>query len=104
MKDIYVAVNKKPIKNFSEITILDYQHHGNSPKIYDVKHMTPLLCANQQREMIMDVVFQVDGQIEVSAETKFCVTHPINVTIPIFVKAKVKSLSANIRFYYNSIN
>ena len=24
MKEIYVAVNKKPIKNFSEIIILDY--------------------------------------------------------------------------------
>lgn len=47
MKDIHVALNKKRPQQLSEIIVTDYEHRGRSPMIYDVKHMTPLLCENQ---------------------------------------------------------
>ena len=40
-----------------EIVVTNYEHRGEAPRVYDLKHMTPLLCENQERQMIMDAVF-----------------------------------------------
>lgn len=57
MKDVYNSLNKKRPEFISEIVVANYEHRGAAPIIYDIKHMTPLLCENQDREMILDVVF-----------------------------------------------
>lgn len=46
MKDIYRSLNKKRPAFMSEIVITDYEHRGPAPKIYDIKHLTPLLSTN----------------------------------------------------------
>ena len=51
----------------------------------------------------MDAVFQIPGEIEISAET--CVNiDMLTLKVPVFVKFTLKCLSAKVRFYYNSIN
>jgi len=29
-----------------EIIITKFEHKGTSPRLYDIKHLTPLLCTN----------------------------------------------------------
>ena len=57
MKDIYISLNKKRPDFLSEIVVTGYEHRGPAPVIFDLKHLTPLLCENQTRECMLDVVF-----------------------------------------------
>jgi hypothetical protein len=57
MKDIHNALNKKRPDLMSEIIVTSYEHRGLPPVIYDIKHLTPILCQNQDRESMLDVVF-----------------------------------------------
>ena len=69
MKDLYQALNKKRPDFMTEIIVTSFEHSGVAPRIYDLKHLTPLLCDSPDREMMMDVVMQLLGQVEICVET-----------------------------------
>lgn len=102
MKDIYNSLNKRRPSFLDEIIVTGYEHRGPAPKIYDIKHLTPYLCTNQDREVMIDVVSQILGDMEVCIETTINVDWPRKLSIPVYVKLTCKSLSAKARFFYSS--
>lgn len=57
MKDLHNSLNKKRPDLMSEIVVTGYEHRGLPPMIHDIKHLTPILCADHDRESMMDIVF-----------------------------------------------
>ena len=104
MRDIYDSLNKNRPRSIDEIVVLSYEHRGPSPKCQDIKHLTPLLCDDLDREHMMDVVCQILGEIEVCAETFVNLDWPRKIRIPVYIKATMKSFSAKSRFHYSSLN
>lgn len=103
MKDLHTGLNKKRPDFIGEIIVVGYEHRGLPPYINDIKHLTPILCENKDHESIVDVVFQLQGEIEIKLETMVKLEWP-KIKIPVFLAITIKSLTAKCRYHYNSMD
>ena len=59
MKIIYLAINQDRPKFLSEIIIKSLELKGPTPKLFDIKHLTPVLSSNTPNEIYADASFLV---------------------------------------------